>query len=312
VFLNPGVEACVANARLRPWEPHKYASKAAQDANLEMLIAWIRDYAMLPAHRATFDAFAGEKIELTSREAIAAFACVAAETRISVAWINEVGGVTFKIGDQRFVKWSRDDLDRERIRLQWAIRYATVPEVLDHGRDADGAWLVTRALPGTNAVDDRWKAAPAVAVAAIGAGLRRLHDALPVAECPFTWSIEERVADIRRRAALGTIRRARPSDDNDIERAIAMLERPPSIDRLVVCHGDSCAPNTLVAEDGRCCGHVDLGALGVADRWADLAIATWSTEWNYGPGWEDALLEAYGVARDDVRIRYYRLLWDLS
>ncbi len=79
VFLNPGVEACVANARARPWEPHKYATKEAQDGNLAMLVGWIRDYATrsdvfsLGAHRALFDAFIGDKIELTSRESIAAF-----------------------------------------------------------------------------------------------------------------------------------------------------------------------------------------------------------------------------------------------
>jgi adenylate kinase family enzyme len=79
VFLNPGTEACIANARSRPWESHKYASKEAQDANLEMLIGWIRDYEVrrdvfsLGAHRALFDGFVGEKVELTSREAIAAF-----------------------------------------------------------------------------------------------------------------------------------------------------------------------------------------------------------------------------------------------
>lgn len=79
VFLNPGVEACVANARSRPWEPHKYATKEAQDANLAMLIGWIRDYERrgdtfsLAAHRALFDGFVGEKIELRSREAIAAY-----------------------------------------------------------------------------------------------------------------------------------------------------------------------------------------------------------------------------------------------
>lgn len=33
-------------------------------------------------------------------------------------------------------------------------------------------------------------------------------------------------------------------------------------------------------------------ALGVADRWADLAVATWSTTWNYGPGWEEPVLDA--------------------
>ena len=78
VFLNPGVAACIANARARPWEPHKYASKQAQDANLDMLVGWIRDYETrrdelsLAAHRALLDRFAGDKRELTSREAIAA------------------------------------------------------------------------------------------------------------------------------------------------------------------------------------------------------------------------------------------------
>jgi aminoglycoside phosphotransferase len=65
-------------------------------------------------------------------------------------------------------------------------------------------------------------------------------------------------------------------------------------------------------DDGRWSGHVDLGALGLAGRWADLAVATWSTTWNYGPGWETPLLQAYGVAPDPDRTRYYRLLYDLD
>lgn len=80
LFLNPGVDACIANARARPWEPHKYESKEAQDAKLQMLIGWIREYDSrddvfgLAAHRALFDGFAGDKRELTSREAIAGYA----------------------------------------------------------------------------------------------------------------------------------------------------------------------------------------------------------------------------------------------
>jgi len=70
--LNPGVDACIRNASARPWEPHKYATREAQDANLPMLIDWIRAYATrtdefsLAAHRALFDAYAGAKRELTS------------------------------------------------------------------------------------------------------------------------------------------------------------------------------------------------------------------------------------------------------
>ncbi|SRR5258706_6962845 len=79
VFLNPGVDACIENARARPWEAHKYPSKEAQDANLGMLIGWIRDYARrtdefsLGAHRSLFDGFGGDKIELTSVEEVSAF-----------------------------------------------------------------------------------------------------------------------------------------------------------------------------------------------------------------------------------------------
>jgi aminoglycoside phosphotransferase len=44
----------------------------------------------------------------------------------------------------------------------------------------------------------------------------------------------------------------------------------------------------------------------------DLAVATWSVDWNYGPQWESLLLSAYGIDPDPDRTRYYRLLWDLG
>lgn len=233
-------------------------------------------------------------------------------------WTNELGGSTYEIADT-FVKWTPAtgpiDLEEERVRLAWAVRYTSVPVMLDHGRDDEGAWIVTRALPGRNAIAPRWKADPATAVRVIGAGLRAFHDALPIDACPFSWSIETRLADIRRRASAGLIHRSCWNLDHqhlDPSSAIARLERAPPVDRLVVCHGDTCAPNTIITDDGTCGGHVDLGALGVADRWADLAIATWSTRWNYGPGWEGRLLDAYGIAEDPDRTAYYRLLWDLG
>jgi kanamycin kinase len=166
------------------------------------------------------------------------------------------------------------------------------------------------------AVLDRWKREPARAVRAIGRGLRELHEALPVADCPCDWSAERRLARARAAAAAGRRDPAAFHPDHrrfrTVEDALAALADVPPVDRLVVCQGDACAPNTLIGEDGECTGHVDLGALGVADRWADLAVATWSTTWNYGPGWEEPLLEAYGVEPDPARTAYYRLLWELS
>jgi aminoglycoside phosphotransferase len=245
--------------------------------------------------------------------------------RVEPVWINVVGGMTFQVGrgDAReFVKWTPKgngiDLSAEAARLRWAGRFITVPRVLDEGGDEKGSWLVTAGIPGRSAVDEVWRRDPATAVRAIGAGLRVMHDRLPVSRCPFEWPVERRLDAARRRAAQGRTdpatwhRDLRGSGLRTVEQALEFLADPPPIDRLVVCHGDTCAPNTLIGDDGAYSGHVDLGTLGIADRWADLAVATWSTTWNYGPGWEAPLLDAYGIEPDEKRTAYYRVLWELS
>src|SRR5579875_3300675 len=114
---------------------------------------------------------------------------IAAERSVRPVWVNELGGVTFRVGDD-FVKVSPVDLTREARRLRWAQQYAPVPEVLDV--DEGGTWLHTRGLPGRSAVDRYWQPAPEVAVRAIGVGLRLLHEQLPVFSCPFDWSVGSR------------------------------------------------------------------------------------------------------------------------
>jgi len=44
IFMNLPIDTCLDNAKRRPWEPHKYPSKEAQDANLDMLLKWISQY----------------------------------------------------------------------------------------------------------------------------------------------------------------------------------------------------------------------------------------------------------------------------
>lgn len=80
----------------------------------------------------------------------------------------------------------------------------------------------------------------------------------------------------------------------------------------MVCHGDACAPNTLVGPGYEVTGHVDFGELGVGDRWADLAVAAWSTEWNFGAGVEAEVYAGYGIEPDARKIDFYRRLWDAT
>ena len=77
LFLDLPVSVCQHHARQRPWEPHKYPTKAAQDANLAMLLDFIAGYPEREgvlgrrAHEELFERFAGTKRRLVAAAPIA-------------------------------------------------------------------------------------------------------------------------------------------------------------------------------------------------------------------------------------------------
>jgi len=170
--------------------------------------------------------------------------------------------------------------------MRWLTPRHPAPRVVDFGFDGDTQWLLTKALPGEHAVGDRWRARRSEAIQAIAVGLRAIH-AVPIDEVPSDWT-------------------------SWVNRTRLELGSRPAVDDPVLVHGDACAPNTLISLDGDWVGHVDLGDVLVGDRWADLAIASLSLDWNFGEGHQDEFFEAYGIDRDEERIRYYRGLWHLE
>jgi len=62
-------DACLANNRKRPWEPHKYASLELQNTMLSNLQEWVAGYYhredawSYQVHREIFDTFTGPKVE---------------------------------------------------------------------------------------------------------------------------------------------------------------------------------------------------------------------------------------------------------
>jgi streptomycin 3"-kinase len=88
---------------------------------------------------------------------------------------------------------------------------------------------------------------------------------------------------------------------------------------LVVCHGDACLPNVLIdPETWECVGVVDLGRLGVADRYLDLALLAANVGSagmfaQFSAADADTLLRAYGLeSADQARLRFYQVLDALS
>jgi kanamycin kinase len=206
-----------------------------------------------------------------------------------LTWRNELHGLTFRLGE-RYMKWSPRstgiDLNRERVRLEWLQGRHPAPVVLDYGEDEIAQWMLTAALPARSVVRSDRSVPPEVAVPAIAHGLLALHGL----------SVEEFPAEL----SIGSWANREPSQ----------LGPKPAVDGPVVVHGDACAPNTLIGADNTWAGHVDLGDLTVGDRWADLAVASMSLEWNYTPPpLEELFWRTYGVLPDEERICYYRALW---
>ena len=215
-----------------------------------------------------------------------------------------------KVTDTSSWPQPKDEADR----LEWAKDHLPVPEALEAGSNGRAAWLVTQGLHGHDATHGSFRAEPRELVRTLAGGLHQFHSA-PVSGCPFDFRLDKAIGLARRRLDEGLI-----DPERDFHRehqhltaaqAISQLEDTrPTDEDLVVCHGDYCLPNILI-DSGKVVGFVDLGELGVADRWWDLSVATWSLTWNMGPGYEEAFLEDYGADPDPGRISFFRLLYDM-
>lgn len=237
------------------------------------------------------------------------------------AWVYEGAVTAWRLsstaGDVRFLKVRAIEeeprLPEEAARLRWARDRLSVPKVLGSGTDGDADWLLLAGLPGRDATTPELKARPEWLVPILARGLRRLHET-PAADCPFRLTVDDALAAVRRRVVDG---KATHDDLHEefrhlsLDDALAMLDDlAPDTEDPVLCHGDYCFPNVLIEGDD-VTAYLDLGELAVADRWWDVAVASWSTTWNIGPGWQQLFLNAYGVEEDRSRLTFYRLLYDL-
>lgn len=206
------------------------------------------------------------------------------------------------------------DLVDEAVRLRWLAPYLPVAPLHGFVLESDSAWLLTGRLPGRTAYQllERDPSAAPVLAASLARFLRRLH-ALPADRCPFNADHRLRLAAARDRIDAGLV------DESDFDDArigmsaeqvwdAMMAALPPAFDR-VVTHGDFSLDNLLVVE-GEVVGCIDLGRVGVADPWQDLAIL-WNSLQEFGDGAAQAMLDAYGVALDGARLDFHLRLDEL-
>lgn len=210
-------------------------------------------------------------------------------------------------------------LEEERDRVDWlGGQGVPAPRVLDWRVTTDAACLVTSTVVGVPA--DR-VTAPELRAAwqPIAEAVRRLHD-VPVRACPFGRDLTRMFATARDVVARGAVnpdflpedqRRTPPTEL--LARLVPQLEQRLSQEdaEAVVCHGDLCLPNIVLdPQTLNVAGFIDLGRLGRADPYADIALLlansreTWADEREAATA-DEAFAERYGIGLDRDRERFY-------
>ncbi|MGO4649130.1 APH(3'') family aminoglycoside O-phosphotransferase [Nocardia sp. 2YAB30] len=210
-------------------------------------------------------------------------------------------------------------LNAEHDRVEWlAGRGVPGPRVLDWYSGEAGAYLVTSAVSGVSA--DQLLAADLRATwEHIADAVRGLHE-LPVEQCPFHRDLNALVTvarDVVGRGAVNPEFLPVEQQHTPPEELLASLE--PEITQMlaqestdtVICHGDLCLPNIVVdPETLKVSGFIDLGRLGLADRYADLALLlanareTWQDE-QQALAADAVFADRYGIVLDRGRLNFY-------
>lgn len=204
------------------------------------------------------------------------------------------------------------DIADEYARLRWLQGRWQVPAIVSYAETDEGAWLLTTALPGRAAYGwlqdypDRRRDA----VRAIIAFLREMH-AEPIATCPFNAGLPLRMADAAANVAAGRI----DLDELDPEREgwsaeqlwVHLQQLSAIVTDPVVTHGDFSLDNIFLDADGAVTGCLDVGRVGVADRYQDLAIL-WNSLREFDPALAEAMFADYGVAPDRWKIELHLVL----
>lgn len=209
--------------------------------------------------------------------------------------------------------------------MRWLHGRLPVPEVLHHEVYQGRSILLMSRIRGQMACSKYYMEHSDEMVSLLAEGLRMLW-AVDAAGCPRDRSLDNELADARRRVESGlvTMDGAQPETYGpdgfaSPEKLLEWLESHRPAYDPVLSHGDYCLPNVFLA-DGCVTGMIDLGDTGIADRWRDIALCWRSLRRNFDGSYggkvypdfnPDLLLEKLGIPIDREKLRYYILLDEL-
>lgn len=209
--------------------------------------------------------------------------------------------------------------------MEWLKNKVPVPEIIEECSENGSNYLLMTKIPGKMACDEEFLKNPSVLVSVLAEAMKLLWS-IDISDCPIKNDLSTVLSAAEYRVEHGLVDVSDAEADtfgkDGFESPEKLLEwlfdnRPK--EDFVLSHGDFCLPNIFI-EKSRLSGFVDIGRMGAADRWQDIALCSRSLEHNFSgrfggkkyPGYSrDMLFDALGIEPDEDKLRYYILLDEL-
>ncbi len=219
------------------------------------------------------------------------------------------------------------EAENERSMVAWLAGRLPVPEIPAYCVEENRAYTLMTRIKGEMLCTEKYLTNPELLTELVAEGLKLLWQ-VDVTQCPYRTSrLEERLKAARWNVEHNLVDLDNVDPETFGEGGFAnplelleWLEQNRPEEDIVLTHGDFCLPN-IFAVGNKISGFIDLGKLGPADRWQDIAIVMRSLKDNlggaytpgrvYGQFEPQMLLEKLGIEMDAEKNRYYLLLDEL-
>lgn len=210
--------------------------------------------------------------------------------------------------------------------MEWLGGRLPAPRIICHEMQEGCDYLLMTRIRGDMSCADKYLKDSDSLAQTLASGLKQLWG-IDISDCPCNMNLDRKLkmAEYNVQNHLVDTEHVDPHTfgENGFESPKHLLDylythRPP--EDLVLSHGDFCLPN-IILENGQISGYIDLGKMGIADRWQDIALCYRSLRDNCRGKYHktprqfschpDLLFEKLGIAPDWDKINYYLLLDEL-
>ncbi len=226
------------------------------------------------------------------------------------------------------VQQQGDEAENEHRMMEYLRGRLPVPEVYAYEEAQGRVYLLMSKIAGQMACSHEYMSDPKLQCRMLAEGLRQLWS-IDVSDCPSDQRLEKKLKAAAYNVEHGLVDLENVQPDTfgekgfgDLEELLEWLYENRPKEEPVLSHGDYCLPNLLGIQE-KVTGYIDLGRMGIADKWCDIALCCRSLSGNYSgqygrgldcvyTGYDEmALFEELDLKPDWEKIHYYILLDEL-